>query len=147
MINVKFAKLHPDAQIPQFAKQGDAGMDLTVVSVEKVTCSVKGDYYDYKFGIACEIPTGFAGLLFPRSSTSRTDLLLSNSVGVIDSGYRGEIGARFKRTASSPRIFGAGERAVQMVILKLPEVNVVEVTKEELSKTERGTGAFGSSGK
>lgn len=147
MINVKFAKLHPDATIPVFAKSGDAGMDLTVVSVEKINDPVKGDFYEYKFGLACEIPYGYVGFLFPRSSISRTDLSLSNAVGVLDSGYRGEIGARFKRTSQSPRIFGVGERAIQMVVLKLPEVNVMEVSFAELSKSERGTGGFGSSGK
>lgn len=147
MINVKFAKLNPDAVIPSFAKAGDAGMDLTVVSVEKINDPVKGDYYEYKFGLACEIPSGFVGLLFPRSSISRTDLSLTNAVGVLDSGYRGEIGARFKRTVQSPRIFGAGERAIQLVVLKLPEVNVMEVDFSELSTSERGAGGFGSSGK
>lgn len=147
MINVKFAKLHPDAIIPSFAKAGDAGLDLHVVSVERIQDPVKGDFYDYKFGIACEIPPGFAGFLFPRSSISRTDLSLSNSVGCVDSGYRGEIGARFKRTAASPRIYGVGERAVQMVVLEIPKVNVMEVEFSELSKTERGSGGFGHSGK
>lgn len=147
MINVKFAKLNPDAEIPQYARPGDAGLDLVVTSVEKINDLVKGDYYEYKFGLACEIPTGFVGLLFPRSSISRTDLSLSNAVGVLDSGYRGEIGARFKRTTQSPRVFGVGERAIQMVILKLPEVNVIEVEFSELSKTERDNGGFGSSGK
>lgn len=147
MIDVKFAKLNQDAVIPSFAKVGDAGMDLTVVSVEKINDSMKGDFYEYKFGLACEIPTGYVGLLFPRSSISRTDLSLSNAVGVLDSGYRGEIGARFKRTTVSPRIFSVGERAIQMVVLQLPKVNVMEVQFSELSTSERGNGGFGSSGK
>lgn len=147
MINVKFAKLNPDAEIPQYAKPGDAGLDLVVTSVEKINDPVKGDYYEYKFGLACELPAGYVGLLFPRSSISRTDLALSNAVGVLDSGYRGEIGARFKRTTASPRVFRVGERAIQMVVLKLPEVNVMEVEFSELSTSERGSGGFGSSGK
>lgn len=146
MINVKFAKLHPDAIIPSFARVGDAGLDLHVVSCERVTDPLKGDFYEYKFGLSVELPPGYVGLMFPRSSISRTDLMLSNHVGVIDSSYRGELQGRFKRTTASPRIYGVGERAIQMIVVKLPEINIIEVSPEELSKTERGNGGFGSSG-
>lgn len=95
MLNVRIKKLHPNAVIPSYAKPGDAGLDLTAVTKK----------YDdsgnvvYTIGLAFEIPEGYVGLLFPRSSNAKKDLLLSNSVGVIDSGYRGDIGFKFKPSA------------------------------------------------
>ena len=94
MLNVKIQKLHPDSKIPQYAKHGDAGMDLTATS----------KWYDesgnvcYGTSLAFEIPTGYVGLLFPRSSNTKKDLILGNSVGVIDSGYRGEVVFKYKMT-------------------------------------------------
>ena len=89
-VNVK--KLDGSAVTPTYAKHGDAGMDLTAISKN----------YDehgnvcYGTGLAFEIPNGFAGFLFPRSSNTKKDLILGNSVGVIDSGYRGEVVLKFK---------------------------------------------------
>ena len=79
-LKVHVKKLHPDAVIPQYAKDGDAGMDLVAVSSQYTQ-----DYISYKTGLAFEIPQGYVGLLFPRSSNSKKNLLLTNSVGVIDS--------------------------------------------------------------
>lgn len=89
-VNVK--KLNERAVIPQYAKPGDAGLDLTAVS--KWT----DDYGNvcYGTGLAFEIPEGYVGLIFPRSSVSKMSLSLANSVGVIDSGYRGEVIFKFK---------------------------------------------------
>ena len=85
------------------------------------------------------------GLVFPRSSNARTQLILSNSVGVIDAGYRGEVTAKFK--SISPlyeRMYEIGERFAQIIFLPIPDVEL-EVA-EELSESERGTGGYGSSG-
>ena len=84
---VKIKKLSELAVIPAYGKPGDAGMDLTCTSVE---LDANGNYV-YRTGLAIEIPKGFVGLLFPRSSNANKSLMLTNSVGVIDSGYRGEI--------------------------------------------------------
>ena len=92
-MEVKFKKTHKDAVTPKYAKHGDAGMDLVAVSVE---IDEKDDTISYDTGIAVEIPDGYVGLVFPRSSICKKDLILSNSVGVIDSGYRGSIKAKFK---------------------------------------------------
>ena len=89
-MKIKIKKLHNDAVIPQYAKPGDAGMDLTAVDV-----SADLGYLTYKTGIAIQIPEGHVGLLFPRSSIYKTGQTLSNCVGVIDSGYRGEIMMKF----------------------------------------------------
>ena len=138
---VKVKKLNSNAVIPSYSKVGDAGMDLTITSIiENTTFSVS-----YGFGIAIEIPQNFVGLIFPRSSVRNQDLILSNCVGVIDSGYRGEIQATFKKTNGLDSIkYKVGERGAQIIILPYPTIYMTEVP--ELSNTERGTGGFGSTG-
>jgi dUTP pyrophosphatase len=141
-IILKVKKLNKNATLPFYGKPGDAGLDLTVVEVEHKNVST----LVYKFGIAVEIPEGHVGLLFPRSSVSSRTLTLTNSVGVIDSGYRGEIMAVFKVTTfEDMNLYNIGEKAVQLVLVKLPSVTIVE--SDELSETERGTGGYGSTGK
>jgi dUTP pyrophosphatase len=140
--DVKIKKLNPNAVIPSYSKEGDAGMDLTITEVIKNTT----EDVSYGFGIALEIPSGFVGLVFPRSSIRKTDLLLTNSVGVIDSGYRGEIQATFKKTlGESSVIYEVGERGAQIIILPYPKINFVN--SDNLSNSERGDGGFGSTGK
>jgi dUTP pyrophosphatase len=138
---IKVKKLHPNAVIPTYSKVGDAGMDLTITrEIENTSFSVS-----YGFGIAMEIPMGFVGLVFPRSSVRNQELLLSNCVGVIDSGYRGEIQATFKKTNGLDSMkYKVGERGAQIIILPYPQIKMVE--SNELSDTERGTGGFGSTG-
>ncbi len=139
---VKVKKLHPDAVIPSYSKIGDAGMDLTITTIkENTTFDVS-----YGFGIAMEIPKGFVGLVFPRSSVRNQDLILSNCVGVIDSGYRGEIQATFKKTQGLDSVkYKVGERGAQIMILPYPQITMIE--SSNLSDTERGDGGFGSTGK
>lgn len=139
---VKVKKLHPDAVIPSYSKIGDAGMDLTITTIkENTTFDVS-----YGFGIAMEIPKGFVGLVFPRSSVRNQDLILSNCVGVIDSGYRGEIQATFKKTQGLDSVkYKVGERGAQIMILPYPQITMIE--SNDLSDTERGDGGFGSTGK
>jgi dUTP pyrophosphatase len=140
MLDVKIKKLHKDATIPTYSKDGDAGMDLTITElISDTTFNVT-----YGFGIAMEIPMGYVGLVFPRSSVRNMDLILSNSVGVIDSGYRGEIQATFKKTQSLSMGYKVGERGAQIIIIPYPKIKFTEVN--ELSSTDRGTGGFGSTG-
>lgn len=138
---VKVKKLHENAVIPSYSKPGDAGMDLTITSqISNTTFDVS-----YGFGIAMEIPNGYVGLVFPRSSVRNQDLLLTNCVGVIDSGYRGELQATFKKTNGLDSTkYNVGDRGAQIIILPYPQVFMVE--SDELSDTERGTGGFGSTG-
>lgn len=140
-LSVKVKKLHPNAVIPTYSKAGDAGMDLTITSeIENTSFSVS-----YGFGIAMEIPKGFVGLVFPRSSVRNQDLILSNCVGVIDSGYRGELQATFKKTQGLDSVkYKVGDRGAQIIILPYPRVKMVE--SDTLTETERGTGGFGSTG-
>ena len=93
-MQVRIKKLNDNAVIPSYAKDGDAGMDMVATSrwIDKY-----GNYC-YGTGLAIEIPEGYVGLIFPRSSVSKTTMSLCNSIGVIDSGYRGEIIFKFKPT-------------------------------------------------
>ena len=138
-MQVKIKKLHKDAIIPSYAKPGDAGMDITCTDYEF-------DEFDnivYHTGIAVEIPEGFVGLVFPRSSISKYDLHLRNGVGVIDSGYRGEV--LFKFGYAGENVYQIGDKIGQLVILPYPQITLEEV--DELSSTERGEGGFGSTTK
>jgi len=143
VVKVKIKKLHENAVVPSYAKDGDAGMDMTCVELERTK-----DFIEYKTGIAMEIPEGYMGLLFPRSSNSKKDLLMCNSVGIVDAGYRGPINFRFKRVPDefnrSKNIYELGERVGQIVILPFPQIEFEEV--EELNTTERGENGFGHSG-
>lgn len=191
-MKIRFKKLNPDAVIPTKAHATDAGFDLVATSrvFDKHGCITYGT------GIAVEIPQGYMGLVFPRSSNAKKDLLLSNSVGIIDSGYRGEIMAKFKPSLVvvdkdyifndpykvgindydgvdttlwetqqvtfhgrdenypditegckpfPPRFYEVGERIAQLVIVPYPEIEFEEAKK--LSDSDRGTGAYGSTGK
>ena len=173
-MELKIKKLHKDAVIPKYAKPGDAGMDLTAVSM-------KIDEYGnicYGTGLAFEIPEGYVGLVFPRSSNHKKGVILTNCVGVIDSGYRGEVSFKFRplievanefacekikkdykercpsfdenqeiyllRYPGNSTTFKVGDRIGQIIIIPYPQIDFVEV--DELSETERGTGGYGSSG-
>ncbi len=141
---IKIKKLNENAVIPKYAKNSDAGLDLVATSIISETPK----QITYGTGIAMEIPEGFVGLVFPRSSIRKYDLTLSNSVGVIDSGYRGELQATFNKTNHSlQRVddYKIGDRIAQIIILPYPPIEFNEVN--ELSDSERGEGGFGSTGK
>lgn len=142
-MKVRVKKLTEHAIIPKYANPGDAAMDLYATDFGE---SEDGVYVEYGTGLAFEIPEGHVGLLFPRSSVSKTPLVLANSVGVIDSGYRGEVALRFKRIYNDKEHleYGVGDRIGQIMIIPIPQIELEVV--EELSDTERGTGGFGSSG-
>lgn len=143
MIEVGVKKLNEKATIPKYAKEGDAGMDLTAVE-RKFVDEKKYGYIEYDTGLAFEIPDGYVGLIFPRSSVSETGLILANAVGVVDSKYRGSVKCRFKYIPDC-ELYSVGERVAQMIIMPYPIVKIIE--KEQLSETDRGDGGFGSTGK
>jgi len=170
-MNVKIKKLNNRATIPSYAKEGDAGMDIVAT---RRFFDEEGNIV-YKTGLAIEIPEGHVGLLFPRSSNSKKDLVLSNSVGVIDSGYRGEIMFKFKpvsffaNDAPEPggdiadtfdyisvgkedksdtfemEFYEPGDKVGQLIIIPYPKIEFEEV--ESLSDTERGENGYGSTGR
>ena len=150
-MKVKIKKTHPNAIIPEYSRHGDAGLDLTATSRDW-KYSDGGGYYEYGTGLSIEIPDGFVGLIFPRSSQSNVNQLLTNHVGVIDSNYRGEIKFRFKTVYQTVTelnedfdIYHIGDRIGQLIIIPYPSIEFEEV--DELSGTIRGENGFGSSGK
>ncbi len=171
-MKVKFKKLHEAAVLPSYSKEGDAGMDLHAISRFVSTKKEnEADYIEYGTGLSVEIPKGYVGLLFPRSSISKKDMILANSVGVIDSGYRGEITFRFKIAATydvietvyadfvilkdidengeilnlfSQCIYDIEDRVGQLIIIPYPEIETEWA--DELSQTQRGEGGYGSTG-
>jgi dUTP pyrophosphatase len=138
-MKIKIKKLHADAIIPKYAKDGDAGLDLTAIDV-----SADEGTITYKTGLAIEIPRWYVGLLFPRSSVYKTGQSLTNCVGVIDSGYRGEIMLKFTLSPYQ-REYQIGDRIGQLIIIPYPMIEFEEV--EELAKTSRGRGSYGSTGR
>lgn len=142
-MKIKIKKLQDIAVTPSYAKPGDAGMDLTAVSKTVVNEEGYG-YIEYGTGIAVEIPEGFVGFILPRSSISKTGMILANSVATIDSGYRGELLCRFKHVPNSVE-YNLGDKVAQLVVLPYPIVEFEEV--QELTQTVRQAGAFGSTGK
>ena len=141
-MKIKIKKINPFAIAPTKAHATDAGFDLYATSK---TYDNDGNVV-YGCGLAFEIPDGYMGLVFPRSSNAKKSLLLSNSVGVIDAGYRGEVTAKFKRLYPiSQGEYAIGERFAQLIVMTIPAVEFEEA--EELSESERGVGGYGSSGK
>ena len=149
MLDVKIMKLVEEAVIPQYSLEGDAGLDLTATfrSYDEFGNMV------YHTGIAMEIPKGYVGLLFQRSSVSKKQQFLTNAVGVIDSNYRGEIMLKFKPTVQAHNkveslfneMYEVGEKIGQLIILPYPSVNFI--LSDNLSDTVRGSNGFGSTDK
>ena len=142
-MDVKFKKLHNDAKIPSYAHDTDAGLDLTAVSFTQEFDKSNKLVLVYHTGLAVEIPEGYVGLIFMRSSISDKSISLTNAVAVIDSGYRGELLLKYKITTDSlPTIYQPGEKIGQLIIIPYPKINPIEV--EELSSSDRNEGGFGS---
>lgn len=153
-MKVRIKKLHPDAVMPTKAHDTDAGFDLTAT-----TCHIDNNgNVVYGTGIAFEIPKGYAGFVFCRSSVSNHNLSQANCVGVIDSGYRGEVTVKFKPTLEFmqqenpdhisyrlPRYYALGDRIAQLVILPVPDIEFIEA--DTLEDSDRGTGGYGSTGR
>ena len=159
-MKIKVKKLHPDAVLPASAKDTDAGFDLVCIDDGEVNDT----YVQYRTGIAIEPPPGYHTEIFPRSSNSKTDCILANSIGLVDEGYRGEILIRYKlvprvkyssdaeyQGKASPicgfelQRYKKGDRIAQLVIRKTERANFEWA--EELADSSRGAGGFGSSGR
>ena len=137
-MNINIKKCYPNVEIPKKAHTEDAAFDLKAYSF-----SESDKYIEYGLGVSLEIPKGYCGLIFPRSSISNYDLVLCNSVGVIDSGYRGELKVRFKKTGDN--IYEIGDRVCQLLIQKVFDFNFIE--SDLLDQQNNRNGGFGSTGK
>lgn len=163
-MEVKIKRIHPDAVIPKYSKPGDAGMDLVATGI-----LLKDDIITYYTGLQVEIPEGYVGLIVPRSSIYKQDLMLANHIGIIDSGYRGEILCKFRLTAlcmehvsnnrylirdyeldletgsyKNIHTYKIGDRVAQLIIIPYPLIEFKEV--DVLKESNRGTGGFGHTG-
>lgn len=149
-LKIKIKRLADESVLPQYAKESDAGLDLVAITKNETP-----DYIEYGTGLAVEIPEGYVGLIFPRSSVSNTELVLANSVGVIDSGYRGEVKFRFKKLQHQKTFrhdvvnlsaeYHISDKVGQLIIIPYPKIEFEEV--EELNESARGANGFGSSGR
>jgi dUTP pyrophosphatase len=141
-MELKICRLRPEAVIPERAYSGDAGLDLAACEQLELA---PGERATVGTGLAVAIPEGHAGFVQPRSGlAARHGIALVNSPGLIDSGYRGELRVVVLNTdRDSSFTIEPGMRIAQLVILRLPEVDLVEV--EELPESDRGVRGFGSS--
>lgn len=137
-MKIKIKKLVPEAVIPNYARQGDAGMDICAVSKNETE-----NYIEYGTGLSFEMPDNYVMLIFGRSSVTNTNLMVANAVGVLDSGYRGELKMRFRK--NGPIDYAVGDRIGQILIVPFPNIEFEETN--ELSSSDRGEGGFGSTGK
>lgn len=146
MKQLKFKKLNENAVLPRKANPTDAGFDITAIDKfynNLFSC------WEYSTGLAVEIPEGYVGLLFPRSSIYKVDLSLANSVGVVDANYRGEVKFMFKEAVMGEYSVGCryniGDRIGQLIVMPLPQFEPVFV--DELDNTNDRGGGYGSTGK
>nr|DAF64285.1 MAG TPA: dUTPase [Podoviridae sp. ct2m58] len=146
-MEVKFKKLSDKAVVPTKAHSSDAGFDLTATRVTSEVNECGQFVLVYHTDLAMEIPDGYVGLIFPRSSISKKSLYQTNAVAVIDSNYRGEIIVKYKNTTgdSIPAVYNLGDKFAQLIIMPYPAIEFVEA--EELSESDRGEGGFGSTDK
>ena len=142
-LKINFKKIHEQAKLPTKGSLDAACFDVYAASIkiERPNKMIVG------LGFATEIPTGYKGIIVPRSGLSKMNWVLANSIGIIDSDYRGEWMVIFRCLGDMiyhPLPFGVGDRCAQIYFEKILDVAFVET--EELSDTERGEGGFGSTG-
>lgn len=142
-IQLPIKRLDPTVELPTYAYSGDAGLDLR--SSEEMTL-LPLERKLVPTGLAIAIPRGYAGFVQPRSGLSlRLGLSMANTPGLVDSHYRGELKiVAINLDSKQPIHIERGERIAQLVIQRVPVVELVEV--DELDETDRGAGGFGSSG-
>lgn len=134
-------KLAPNTPTPAYAKDGDAAFDLFLNLEETITLQ-PDQTIKIGCGIAMEIPSGHFGFVVPRSSMAKRNLIMANTVGIIDSGYRGDIITVVRNVGTTPEVLNPGDRLFQMAIVPFAQVKFEVV--EELTETARGEGGFGS---
>ena len=144
-MEVKIKKLDPRARLPQYGSAAAAGADLYALLEESVTLA-PGETALLPTGLSAEIPEGYVGLIFARSSLGiKRGLAPANKVGVIDADYRGEIKVGLYNHSGEPQTVEPFERVAQFMIVPFLRAEFTE--SEALSDTDRGEGGFGSTGR
>jgi dUTP pyrophosphatase len=144
-LKVQFVKIHPKAQLPTYATEGAAGMDLTN-ALEKPFVLKPGERAKVPTGLVMVLPPGYEGQVRPRSGlAAKHGITLTNCVGTIDSDYRGEICCLMINLGNEPYTIEPGERIAQLIIS--PVVHVETELIDKVPETKRGSGGFGSTGK
>jgi len=144
-LNLQLARTRPDATLPSYGRDGDAGLDLCSVETTRIEPLQRRLL---PTGIRMAIPSGYAGFVLPRSGHAlHKGLSLVNAPGLIDSNYRGEVCIiAYNSDPEIPIEIAAGERIAQLVIQAVPQIEIVECNEAELDQTSRGLAGFGSSG-
>lgn len=140
---MKFKKIHPSFQLPVKGSETAGGLDIVMPFAGEITQTPTV----FPLGFAAAVPYGYVGLILPRSSTGvKKGLELSNTVGVIDSDYRGEwMACMLVKPGYDNFTFAEGDRLLQIVVV--PAGNFTPFLVDELDETVRGDGGFGSTGK
>ena len=145
MAKIAVKKLDERAVLPKYGSEFAAGADLYALTDGEGTF-LPGETKFVHTGIALEIPEGYAGLVYARSSLAcKRGLAPANKVGVIDSDYRGEIMVALHNHSDKPQTIGNGERIAQLVVA--PFLRAEFFQSETLGESERGAGGFGSTGR
>ena len=145
-LKVEFVKIHPKAQLPFYATEGAAGMDLVNVLEEPLTLK-PSERAKVPTGLIMVLPEGYEGQVRPRSGlAAKYGITLTNCVGTVDSDYRGEICCLVINLGNEPYTIQPGERIAQLVIAPVVQVDT-EFIEKILEETKRGSGGFGSTGK
>lgn len=143
---VKMRYYHGGEFPPVRGTDDSAGLDI--YHCGEYTLMDPGTRFEVKTDLCVEIPEGHVGLIVPRSGLGRKGIMLVNTVGVIDSDYRGEIGITLQNAGSEPVAIAHGDRVAQMLIMPYAKVKLERVDDvSALSETERGAGGFGSTGR
>lgn len=140
----KILKIMTDGQMPSYQTSGSCGIDLYCSNDEDIIIE-PGDMKKINTDLRLEIPEGFFGAVYPRSSTGvKRHLMLANTVGIIDSDYRGEIMIFMYNYGNNPQVIKKGDRIAQLVIQPYERCELIKV--DSLEETDRGESGFGSTG-
>lgn len=136
-------KLEKGAMVPTYAHITDACADLYALEDTIVNAHTYGN--KIRTGVSIQLPEGWVAMIFPRSSIgAKTPFRLSNSVGIIDSGYRGELGVLFDNTSDNNTTINKGDRIAQLLVM--PSYRFMPKVVDSLEDSDRGEGGFGSTG-
>ncbi len=146
MLRVPLHRMEDDVAVPSYARPGDAGADLAARTT--VVLGRGGGRALVPTGVVVAIPTGYAGLVLPRSGLAlRHGVTCLNTPGLIDSGYRGELGVLLvNHDPEHDYTVEPGDRVAQLVIVRVEEADFSTVARDELGEAERGGGGFGHTG-